>query len=46
LCELNIQILGKNIGYFIKSFKAAIIVNYSFGATEIGAESKAHSVGI
>jgi hypothetical protein len=39
LGEFNIQIVRKNVSYFIESFKAAIVVYDSFCATEIGAES-------
>jgi hypothetical protein len=47
LGEFNIQVVGEDISYFIKSFQTAIIVYDSFCATEIGAESQgAHSVGI
>jgi hypothetical protein len=47
LSEFDIQIVGKDICYFIESFETAIVVYDSFCATKIGAEGQgAHSVGI
>lgn len=35
--ELNFKIVAQNVGHFVKSFEAAIVVDYSFGTTEVGA---------
>jgi hypothetical protein len=37
LGEIDVQIIGKNVGHFVKTFQPTIIINYCFGATEIGA---------
>jgi hypothetical protein len=47
LSEFNIQVIGEDIGHFIKTFQTTIFVYDGFGAPEIGAESQwAHGVGI
>jgi hypothetical protein len=35
--EIYIQVIRQNIGDFIKSFQAAIIIYNCFGTTEVGA---------
>jgi hypothetical protein len=37
LGEFDIQIIGKDIGYFVEAFQATIIVYDGFGTAEIGA---------
>jgi hypothetical protein len=34
--EFDVQIITEYIGYFVKTFEAAIIVNHCFGTTEVG----------
>src|SRR5271154_2060687 len=46
LREPDVKVIRKNIRYFIKTFKTAVVINNCFGATEIGTEGEAHSVGI
>jgi len=35
--KFNVKIIAENVGNFVKTFKAAIVVNYRFGATEVSA---------
>jgi hypothetical protein len=35
--EFYFEIIGENIGHFVESFEAAIVVYDSFGASEVGA---------
>ena len=42
--EFYFKIFSENVGHFIKSFQATIIVNDRFGAAEVGAESSAHTL--
>ena len=37
LCEFNIEVIRKNVGDFIKSLQATIVINNCFGTAEVGA---------
>jgi hypothetical protein len=46
LGETNGQIVGENVGYFVKAFQSTIIVYDRFGAAEVGTQREAHTVRI